>query len=588
MRSVYAASMWRAAILLLGMVGCSSTPAEPLFHDDKYLRFGVDPNAEANAVIESQKERSYRLSQRLVGQHFTALGFRDKGGRSSAVRILTVRGIGVALDRQPQSPVQPAKSYALVAPPIQGTHDADHDGFEEVFVEEQTQGDVCLRVYRVRDVGFIDPVVVDSQVLGQEICPNAAIDLDRDGVIELSTELELGGFPSAGGAVPHVRVPLWADQHRFVARPGSGPQQAWLARERASRELELERARARRDIASCYVFGVELAALAYLERSDPAAQLAAFDRALRGLVLTQPQAAANLNARARIYTDWNDPGHIAAPRAIARLPAKALDEPVARASNASKTNSANDSRSAQRAGMRLAPAPRPQQTVASATPASREEPVLAEGEFVITPQSAAAEEAERRAAKARIAAGANARTNEAVPARTDPAANARTGAAVPARTDPSSHATTGPAANAPNNAGVPARTVPGVNTPADTSAPAPRVQLQPLAADEWNAYRAVARELGNAAVAERKWAATARQAAVAERREAQAARLRVLHAGDPAIASEHRATVAEHVAAAERYAAEAAEHAAEAARQRAALAEHKARLTGVDPSTLTP
>src|SRR4051812_17309771 len=97
-----------AAILLLGLVACASTPKGPVFHDDQYLRFGVDPDQEANAVIESQKERDYRLAQRLIGQHFTALGFMDKGGRSTAVRILTLRGIAVALDSRPQSALQPA------------------------------------------------------------------------------------------------------------------------------------------------------------------------------------------------------------------------------------------------------------------------------------------------------------------------------------------------------------------------------------------------------------------------------------------------------------------------------------------------
>jgi hypothetical protein len=509
--------MWRAALLLLGLIGCASTPAGPSFRDDAYLRFGVDPNVEANAVIESQKERDYRLARRLVGQHFTALGFMDKGGRSTAVRILTLRGIAVALDSRPQSPIQPATNYALVAPPIKDTHDADRDGFEEVFVEEQTQDGACLRVFRVRDVGFVDPVVVESQVLGEEICPSAAIDLDEDGVIELSTELELVGFPSPGGAVPHLLLPLWADQHRFVARPGSGPQRAWLAQQRASREAELERARARLDVARCYGLGIELAALAYLERSDPATQLAVFDRALRGLVLTQPQAAASLSARAHIYTEWNEPARVSAPRAIARLPAKQTREPGVGESNASKTDPANDPISRQH-GLRLAPpAPRAQHTAPLATPANLDEPVLAEGEFVITPQSAAADEAKRRGARARTDAGT----------------------------------------------------------------PAPQLP----AADEVDAYRAVARELGNAAVAERRLAATARRSAAAERREAQAARTRVSQAADAALAAEQRTTVAEHIAAAQRYAAEAAEHAAAAAMHRAALAERRARVEGVDAGT---
>ncbi len=193
-----------AAILLLGVLGCSSAPPGPYFNDDKYLRFGVDTNEEANAVIESQKQRNLQLAQRLLGKHFTALGFMDKSGRSRAVRILTVRGVGVALDSRPETATEPPKSYAVIAPPIKDTHDADHDGFEEVFVEERTSKDSCLRVYRVRDVGFVDPVIVETQIFGREICPRSAVDLDGDGVVELWSEVELGGFPIVGAALPRM------------------------------------------------------------------------------------------------------------------------------------------------------------------------------------------------------------------------------------------------------------------------------------------------------------------------------------------------------------------------------------------------
>jgi hypothetical protein len=166
----------------------------------------------------------------------------------------------------------------------------------------------------------------------------------------------------------------------------------------------------------------------------------------------------------------------------------------------------------------VAAATRAQRVAPLATPPRLEEPVLAEGEFVITPQSAAADEAKRRAAR----------------------------------------------------------------SPTDATTSLPQRILQLPAADEVSADRAAARELGNAAVTERRLAASARQAAAAERREAQAARLRAIQAEDAASAAEQRTEVAEHVAAAQRYAAEATEHAAAAATHRASLAEHKTRMERVD------
>jgi hypothetical protein len=565
-----------AALLLLGVIGCASTPPSPFFHDDQYLRFGVDPDKEANLVIESQKQRGYRLAHRLVGQHFTALGFMDKSGRSTAVRLLTVRGVGVALDRREQTALEPATSYALLAPPIKDTHDADHDGFEEVFIEERTPTQTCLRVYRIRDVGFIDPVIIDTQVLGQRVCPRSAVDLNGDGVVELWSEVELGGFPILGAALPRVSLPLWAEQHRFVARAGTPLQRAWLARERGQRQASLQLARKQLDVATCYVLAVELAALAYLEGAEPAAQLAAYDQALSGLVLSQPEAAANLKARARIYTDWNEPVHeTPATRAVAAArAAKETQESATRPSRASKKTGAVDEAALQRAlragaaapsDPRAAPAARSSQRAAPASNAPSDEPVLAEGEFVITPESAGAYAASQRGARTRTPATRASAPLAATPrASAPPAAAPRTPTAPPA----TPRAPTAPA------------------TPATPVTPAQPASPQPSAA-EWDAYRATAKELGNAATNERLLAAEARKAAAAERREAQAARERATQAADPAQAAEIRATVAQHVEAAQRYADEANQHAEAAAMHRAKLNEHRALLQqkfGVAPT----
>jgi hypothetical protein len=658
-------------MLGLGFYGCAPTPVGPFFNDQRHLRFGVDPNREAESVIASQRERGYPLAVRVLGQHFTALGFMDKGGRSNTVRVLTQRGIAVALDSRPQTLLQSAVTYALIQPEVVGSHDVDGDGFEEIVIEERSGAKSCLRLYRVRDVGFVDPVGMDTRLLGQEFCADSVIDLDRDGVIELVAELDLTGFVrfGANAAGPHLQLPLWAAQHRFVARAGSAAQKAWLAQERARREAELQRARGRLDSANSYALAIELAALAHLEGSDPATQLGAFDRALSGLMLTAEQSVATVGARARIYNEWNAPerGQAAAlsgpvkavnttekpapgeqrtperagptpaasssaspPRVATRAqeddplvrslleqrqaartasedeppstqhgwnlrasPGAARTASVDRTAAAEPTSEAHQSRPS--AATRVEPETRLAATRTGefadarqsrphsgplAAPAPRgDEPVLEEGDIVITPESAAAEEARRRASRA----GARMRTPllssaaKAPDHAPAPAQPAREGATAP--TLPTSGRATVPAP-------LPAPPASGRAT-ASASLPAPparddaqRAVVSPgtlplQTADDVTAHRAAARERANAAVAARIRAATARRAAAAERREAQIVRMGI-QPTDAASAAALRETVAAHVAAAQRYAAEAAGAASEAEQHRAALVEHKA------------
>lgn len=154
--------MKRTALLLAAaaaVCACASQPASPFFGDDRYLVLGVDPNAEADTLAEQLEQSGYLVERTLRGQHFSALGATRPDGQPGKVRVLTVRGIALALDSTPGDPLQPAVHYALLAPPSRESHDADGDGFEEVFVATATgAGSACILVYRVRDSGFVDLV----------------------------------------------------------------------------------------------------------------------------------------------------------------------------------------------------------------------------------------------------------------------------------------------------------------------------------------------------------------------------------------------------------------------------------------------
>ena len=141
------------------LAACASGPKSPYFGDERFLVLGVRPDAEGDAVAEELERSGFKVTSKLNGLHFTALGAAAADGAPAKVRIVTARGIALALDPVVATPLQPGIRYALMPPPVKGTHDADGDGFEEVFVHRLTDGVApCILVYRVRDSGFADAV----------------------------------------------------------------------------------------------------------------------------------------------------------------------------------------------------------------------------------------------------------------------------------------------------------------------------------------------------------------------------------------------------------------------------------------------
>jgi hypothetical protein len=294
-----------ALLVMIGLCACASAPSGPVFRDEQYLRFGVDPDAEANAIIAERERLGEALVTRLLGQHFTALGFADHSGAPIAVRVITARGIELALDRTRPASLQTPENFELLPAPLSSTHDADGDGFEEVFVRWTRGQERCLRAYRVRDVGFVDPVPLDFQLFGQTLCPTDFDDIDKDGRIELLAEVALVGVELPRQAA--VRVLSCAADHRFSVSGPSAARSAWLAAERAPRALELQEARAQRDVRWVLQLSFELAALALLDGADTAQQLATFDGGTAGLVFDADEQAAVLSARDRIAKVWSAP-----------------------------------------------------------------------------------------------------------------------------------------------------------------------------------------------------------------------------------------------------------------------------------------
>jgi hypothetical protein len=142
------------------LAACASQPPSPYFGDEKFLVVGVDPDAEARSLSAQMDKNGYHVLTRARGKTFTALGFGDAHDVPLKARVVTLRGIELALDQEPSTPLSPGVRYELLEAPMRGTQDPDGDGFEEVFVavhRDQANAS-CIQIYRVRDSGFVDAI----------------------------------------------------------------------------------------------------------------------------------------------------------------------------------------------------------------------------------------------------------------------------------------------------------------------------------------------------------------------------------------------------------------------------------------------
>jgi hypothetical protein len=120
-----------------------------------------------DALATQLRARGYEVRVRMHGRNFSAIDFVDAEGKAGPLRIVTARGIVLALDSGPQHVLDEAgMEFRLLAPPLGRTHDVDSDGLEEIFIEEAdlALGAACVRVHRVmndgrlREVGGLDPL----------------------------------------------------------------------------------------------------------------------------------------------------------------------------------------------------------------------------------------------------------------------------------------------------------------------------------------------------------------------------------------------------------------------------------------------
>ena len=152
---------------MVGACGGSSGHG-PFFGDEKLIVLGVSPDTEADTLAQQLAKSGLREARRVRGKHFTALGFGPDGNplNQTDVRVITGRGIALALQARAPTALDGGERYALLRSPALDTLDADH-GQDEVYVARTVlpAGTRCLLVYRVLDTGAVESVATDNYSL---------------------------------------------------------------------------------------------------------------------------------------------------------------------------------------------------------------------------------------------------------------------------------------------------------------------------------------------------------------------------------------------------------------------------------------
>ena len=183
------------------LVACAQP--EPVQDPLDYLRVGVDPRLEADAIIEDLRAHGFAIGRRIDEHDFVA--FDAMRGPDSSVRVVTSRG--PLLSIQAPDARWPERLWVELGPDPRP--DFDRDGRRDVVVALRERERTCLAWAQVDAAGFVSEVFRPSADWGESPC---VLEIDANWprvLLEVSV-------PDSLGLDARVQLPVKARARSWV------------------------------------------------------------------------------------------------------------------------------------------------------------------------------------------------------------------------------------------------------------------------------------------------------------------------------------------------------------------------------------
>ena len=197
------------------LLSCAQEPG-PVQDPLDYLRVGVDPSQEADAMIAELGRNGFEVGHRFDEAGYVA--FDAAHGGDTVVRVLTRRG--VALSIQAPDVRWPERLWVELAD--EPRLDADSDGRRDVLVLLRERDRVCLGWARIDDEGYAVEVVRPKESWGERPC---VLEIDRGGQrLLLEVDVPKSPVPAA-----RVQVPVRSSRPGWSVDTSSAAAARWDA-----------------------------------------------------------------------------------------------------------------------------------------------------------------------------------------------------------------------------------------------------------------------------------------------------------------------------------------------------------------------
>lgn len=233
------------------MVGCAKP--EPVQDPLDYLRIGVDPRQEADAIIEDLRRHGFTVGRRIDEQGYVA--FDAMRGPDSTVRVVTSRGPSLSI--QVPDVRWPERLWVELGP--EPRPDFDRDGQHDVVVAIRERSRTCLGWAQVDSDGFVSEVFRSRPDWGHSPC---VIEIDPSWP-RLLLEVSIPDSPVVDA---RVRVPVRATARRWVLDDSPSAVVHW-ERQIEARKQALQAAEARGDVPKADQLEAELDWLEQLRKA---------------------------------------------------------------------------------------------------------------------------------------------------------------------------------------------------------------------------------------------------------------------------------------------------------------------------------